>query len=531
MNKKSKIFSLLAIMLLASGCNSNAPEATSTLPPSTSEPTSSTTPEPPIDPDDIPEDFSDYVESDQTGKMLFAQCHNNANGKIGDPMPYYENGTMYVYFLDDVVRTSGTFHPISLLKSTDFIHFEETDNVVPCTANKTSPDWALGTGSIIKDKNGLYHYFYTGHNDKKDSGLPFYEKIQHATSPDLINWTKIDADGFFGVSNDFRDPHCIYMPEKDEYWLLITQMYNTSGTIEKYVSKDLKTWTHEGQFYRNPRNYHNMECPTLFQFNGYWYLTFSEQEPKRVVRYRYRKSLTEGEWIIPEQDYLDAEGLYAGKVAGPGDRMFMYGWCGSKGRSRDTSSYGWGGHLVGHELIAREDGLLGIKAIQEVADDTSTRYPHKVLGEDSIVRKALFDQAGFNTLAFEPFKKGRYAKMVFDYTPYSKVGNSGIMFNIDDKDSYGTLAIDLDNGNNRIAFYNNVDKENKKLGDVEIQMPFQFEKDKEVHCELYYGSSMAVLYANGEVCLSTRLYASVDKPFSIYSLNKRCDFRHVKFYE
>ena len=105
------------------------------------------------------------------------------------------------------------------------------------------------------------------------------------------------------------------------------------------------------------------------------------------------------------------------------------------------------------------------------------------------------------------------------------------MFNIADKDSYGTLAIQFDIGNKKIAFYNDVDATNKSFGDVEISIPFNFETNKMVHFEMYYGSRMAVLYANGEVALSTRLIASVNKAFSIFSKDKKCSYRHIRFYE
>lgn len=475
---------------------------------------------------DPKEDFSDYIESSQDGKMLFPK-QSVGQGYIGDPMPYYENGKMYVYFLEDARNYRGAFHPISLLATEDYLHYEEHDRVIPFVDNRSHPDYALGTGSCIKDKNGLYHFFYTGHNDRGDSGLPYYEIIQHATSTDLINWTKIPADGFYGGTNDFRDPHVIYMQDLDEYWLLITQFKNTLGTIERYTSKDLKTWTHAGTFYRNPKNYHNMECSTLINYKGYWYLSFSEQEPERVVRYRYRRSLTEGEWITPTVDHLDAEGLYAGKIAGDADRIFMYGWTGTK--SRDTSSYGWGGNLVGHELYQKENGELGIKAIKEVKEGISNRYPHKTLDAQEIVTKLEVTTSGYQALAFEPFKQNRYARLSFDYTPNSKAGTSGMMFNISASDQYGSLAIQFDSGNSRIAFYPSVSE--GKFGDYQIQMPFDFENGKKIHFDFYYGQDMGVLYANGEVALSTRLIAARNKPFSLFSNGKRCVFENVKFYE
>ena len=32
------------------------------------------------------------------------------------------------------------------------------------------PDPAIGTGSVLQDQDGLYHLFYTGHNDTGNNG-------------------------------------------------------------------------------------------------------------------------------------------------------------------------------------------------------------------------------------------------------------------------------------------------------------------------------------------------------------------------
>lgn len=487
--------------------------------------------EEPEEPVEEEEDFSDYQELSQEGKMLFPR-QSVGQGYIGDPMPYYENGKMYVYFLEDARNYRGAFHPISLLATEDYMHYEEHVRVIPFVNDRNNIDFALGTGSCVKDKNGLYHFFYTGHNSNSNTGLPYYEKVQHATSTDLINWTKLD-DGFWGESNDFRDPHVLYMEDLDEYWLLVTQFKNVMGTIEKYTSKDLSHWTHQGTFYKNPKNLtHNMECSTLIKFKGYWYLSFSEQEPQRVTKYRYRKSLTEGDWIVPEVDYLDAEGLYAGKIAGDENRIFMYGWTGTKSRNNDGATYGWGGNLVGHELIQKENGELGIKAIKEVEEEVSHRYPHKTLEDEAIVTKLEVgneDTSGYHYVAYQPFKQNRYSRMSFDYTPNSKAGSSGIMINIPSKDEYGTEAIIFDNGNNKVSFHASV--KDGKFGDVTTEMPFKFENGKKIHVDFYYGDNMGVLYINGEVALSLRLYALNNKPFSIFSNSKKCVYENIKFYE
>ena len=62
---------------------------------------------------------------DQTGLSIFPK-HHRGSGYVGDPMPYYEDGKMYVYYLEDARNYGGGgFHPISLLETTDFTHYED----------------------------------------------------------------------------------------------------------------------------------------------------------------------------------------------------------------------------------------------------------------------------------------------------------------------------------------------------------------------------------------------------------------------
>lgn len=468
--------------------------------------------------------FLSYEESDQEGKMLFPRG-KVGKGYIGDPMPYYEDGKMYVYYLEDARNYGrGAFHPISLLKTEDYITYEEFDRVIPFENERSAVDFALGTGACIKAKDGVYHFYYTGHNSNADSGLPYVEKIQHATSSDKINWTKLD-DGFYGDCNDFRDPHLVYIEEKDEYWMLVTKYKNTLGTLHRYSSKDLYHWTDEGTYYRNSEGYYNMECSTLIHHKGYWYLSFSEQGNHRVVHYRYKRNLTD-DWIVPELDYLDAEGLYAGKMAGDEDHLYMYGWCGTKSWNSDTGSLGWGGNLIGHELIQKENGELGIKPIEMTKEALGTRYPHKT--SEGEIREEISFGAGYGELRFEPFKENRFARMSFDYIPSGRSGYSGIFLGYEE--SGPKLAYRFGEVNHTISFHNNVQSVDD-LGDADVEIPYEFEREKTYHMELYYDDQVCCLYVNGDIALTARAYQAKGKPFALFGKDRRCEYNHIQFYE
>ena len=106
----------------------------------------------------------------------------------------------------------------------------------------SEPAPSFGTGSVLKGQDGLFHLFYTGHNDTGNSGKG-KECIMHAVSTDRRTWEKIPEDTFFspeGYSKDvFRDP--------EVFWMLVAARSDKdSGVVLKYTSKDLKTWDLDG---------------------------------------------------------------------------------------------------------------------------------------------------------------------------------------------------------------------------------------------------------------------------------------------
>jgi len=232
---------------------------------------------------------------------------------VGDPMPYYEDGVFHVFFLEDRRDGKPTYHPWALLDTQNFYEYEDKGMVIPYGDSIEVQDAALGTGSVIKDSSGLYHAYYTGHNDTYSPK----EAIMHATSSDLSNWTKCPEDTFYASDkyskDDFRDPYVLYVEEESLYWMLVTGRCENQGVLIKYTSKDLKTWAEEGIFFENDMNSDtNLECPSLLQYKGKWYLTFSDQWPNRQFHYRVSDSVY-GPFEKPAQDVFDGNGFYAGR--------------------------------------------------------------------------------------------------------------------------------------------------------------------------------------------------------------------------
>jgi beta-fructofuranosidase len=101
-------------------------------------------------------------------QAIFPKSQQSDLSFIGDPMPYYENGKFNIFYLDDIRDSSEIgFHPWSLLETDNFYDYTNEGIVINHSNNNEDQDLALGTGSVIKDKNGLYHAFFTGFNDRR----------------------------------------------------------------------------------------------------------------------------------------------------------------------------------------------------------------------------------------------------------------------------------------------------------------------------------------------------------------------------
>ena len=166
---------------------------------------------------------------------------------VGDTMPFVtDDGTLELYYLYDTDHNGQGYHPIYKYSTTDLCGY--TDEGMALNYGMMSdPDPALGTGSVMQDQTGLYHLFYTGHNDTGNGGKG-KECVMHAVSTDRESWEKQPQDTFFapeGCSkDDFRDPEVFWVEDEQRYWLLMAARDNTlGGIVARFTSADLKTWT------------------------------------------------------------------------------------------------------------------------------------------------------------------------------------------------------------------------------------------------------------------------------------------------
>lgn len=475
----------------------------------------------------------EYETVNQDHMTLFTK---QQSGNIGDVMPFYHEGVWNFFYLHDSAPKPG-FHPWYRLSTTNFTEFTDHGEVIPVIHDTESQELALGTGSII-EKDGTFYAFYTAHNGKLVPKEMFMLSI---STDNMLTWTKqslvIDPRTYGFDVYDFRDPHVVFVPEENLYYMLFTTRYAGKGAIGYLTSSDLLTWQKENNgifFLNNTTNGttqidSNLECPTLFYFNGYWYLTFSDQWPNRQTHYLYKQNFSD-EWIKPSMNRFDGKGLYAGKVAVSDTQIILGGWV-SHDFNR-TNEFGWGGNFIAHELKQNTNGTLYVDMVQSIRDIIS--HPQALNIVETNVNTAKPDHIEFSSI-------NQYQQVIFNdlegisiiegYLDISAInGYFGLFFDYREGESSYHYDFNLDT--QRISFYRGhfTQRSNDRLyttntfynSSNHLKFTLLFEE------AIDSDGTIVTLYIEGQTALTNRMFRITKANFGFYSLNSDVTITNLK---
>lgn len=447
---------------------------------------------------------------------------------VGDPMPYYEDGIFHIFYLEDLRDGKVGYHPWALYETSNFYDYENKGEVIPYGDSMEAQDIALGTGSVIKDKAGVYHAFYTGHNDTYAPK----EAVMHATSMDMVNWTKIPEDTLYAgkaySSDDFRDPYVLYVEEENQYWMLVSTRNENTGILAKYTSADLKTWEDAGIFFTNDMGTDsNLECSTLLQYDGKWYLSFSDQWPDRIFHYRVSDDIN-GEFIIPEQDFIDGNGFYAGRLETDGSHLYAFGWNATKNNHMDSEEYNWAGNLVVHQLLKQENGELFPvvnRYVKEKLNQELTLIPTRIT-------KTIDRRKNQYTFAGGQYEAVVFNKLIGSYLFEGTIKNFqnserfGFTFNTEEK-GLGDINLVFDVKKNKIRFYNTNELYQE---DAQSEISMDFAGVSELNISILIADGVVSMYVNDQYAMTARMYASQGTNWGIFGIYSGIQIENVKIY-
>lgn len=475
--------------------------------------------------------------------------------RIGDVMPYYDtaSNSFYVYYLKDIWNdATNKRHPWYGFRTTDFYSYSELSagEILSCSSNSCTQNFALGTGNIIKGGN-TYYAFYTGHNPNYPSScVSKKEGIMLATSTSLnsnftynVSFSTIypPVGQGYDENENFRDPYVFWDSASSTYIMLVSARKNVGGTwkgvLAKYTSANLTGWTYAGVLYDgSSQNFFMMETPEIFKMGSNYYLIFSDINSKYVY---YRKSSSlNGPWNLPTgSDRLDGNGFYAAKTASNGTDRYIFGWTNILSGHTDSGSWAWGGNLAVHKIYQKANGDLAVaiphtlKSRMEAANHTPVQSSQwgsvTALGGGGLSYQ-LSSPANFDVtnIIYDPINLARYKiSATVSYSTCSK--DFGFM--IGACDGYENFySLRFVPSQNRFS----LDKTNRSsLTTTTVaynDVPYTFLPNTAYDIQIIIENSMLVVYVNNEVALSSRVYKASNTNWGIFADNSTASFTNIK---
>ena len=425
---------------------------------------------------------------------------------VGDTMPYVtDDGTLELYYLYDTDHNGQGYHPIYRYATKDLLSYEDQGKMLDFGL-LSDPDPAIGTGSVMQDQEGLYHLFYTGHNDAGNDGKG-KECVMHATSTDRQTWTKQPEDTFFAPegysTDDFRDPEVFWVDEEQCYWLLIAARdQELGGVVAKFTSKDLKTWELQDPLY-SPMEQYMLECPDLFKMGDHWYLTYSWD----CVTYYAVSDSMNGPFTAPSDNVLDGSGFvfYAAKTAELNDVRYLCGWVGRAGTTGDSGMYQWAGNVLNHQLVDK-NGLLGVTAPETFASKFTEEKPFQAVkkeGKVSIKDNSISLQAAEGAYALADMGTRPATMMLECDVTLDANGRAGFAFGGSASDETYT-ALCLDASRNLLHYEGYYIDQLAQL-DPLCSTVFDFSAGGTHHIKMVCENEIVVTYIDDTKALSSRI--------------------------
>ncbi|NLV74962.1 MAG: DUF4975 domain-containing protein [Chloroflexi bacterium] len=435
----------------------------------------------------------------------------------GDYIPFYKDGTFYLYYLLDWrdAEGHGSGTPWYLVTTTDFVHFEDRGEMLARGAEDEQERWVF-TGSVIEGER-RYHIFYTGHNPAVQSrGLP-HQAIMHAVSDDLLSWQKVPADTFYAPPelyepNDWRDPFVFWNDSAREYWMLICARQSSGiprrrGCTALATSTDLVHWQVAPEPFYAPGLYHTHECPDLFRIGDWWYLVFSEYSQKLLTRYRMARSLA-GPWITPDDDAFDGRAFYAAKTAASPAERYLFGWNPTRTPETDQSPWNWGGNLAVHALSQRDDGTLAASCPQQIVAQFIQEHPLQVVpvagqvqqNARELVVKASPQEWACAMLGNMPESCLFSAQFSFSEGTH----NLGVMLRAS-ADAETGYYVRIEPGQQRLV-WDTWPRPGDAPHQTGLERPLQVGAGLPITLQVVCEGTIAEVYVNNEIALSARMY-------------------------
>ncbi|MDD3218754.1 MAG: GH32 C-terminal domain-containing protein [Lachnospiraceae bacterium] len=432
---------------------------------------------------------------------------------FGDCMPFGKDDKFFLFHQRDNRKPGPFGEPFGwdLATTSDFVNYEDCGVAIPRGTDEEQ-DQFIFAGSVFEGE-GQYHAFYTGYNRDYPQQGKASQVLMHAVSDDLYHWTKTQEaltfypqDGY--DPDDWRDPWVIRDEEKDEYLLILgarkkgPKTQQTGRTV-KFVSKDLKNWEFQGDFWA-PDLYTMHEMPDLFKIGDWWYHIVTEYSDRSKMIYRMSKSL-EGPWIAPQDDAFDGRAYYAGRTFALNGQRILFGWVPTKEECDDKKNFEWAGTFVAHEVCQRADGTLGVKIPDTVWNAFCNRrlISDFTIGEMGKKCEKIVENVCKDLYSFEAdvcFSEG------------TRTFGIRVKENEENQQAYQYM---FHVAENRYVFEKNPNWPWFDCMNIGLERPITLTAGTSYHVQLIVDDTISTLYVNG-VALNARMYTQPGDALSLF---------------
>jgi len=287
---------------------------------------------------------------------------------VGDCIPFFYNGTYYLYWLIDSAHHSALNglggHQWVLSTTKDLKHWTNYP-----IALGIDEEWekSICTGSVVHADKTFYAFYATRLiNDGKVN-----EQLSYAISNDGIHFKKQKPNPFFtsapGYSKrDFRDPK-VFVDSTNTFHLFVSSkkdsslMQGVNGCLVHLTSKDLKKWEVKEPILTGQGSV--PECPDYFFWSVWYYLIYSDNSNTFYVKSRSPF----GPWQEPRYQTLNEDWANVVKTADfTNGRRIAAAWIPSRKDNKDETREIFGGNTVFREVVQQQDGTLDTKFPSEM---------------------------------------------------------------------------------------------------------------------------------------------------------------------
>lgn len=433
---------------------------------------------------------------------------------VGDPMPYYEDGVFYLYYLKEGGDSYN--HSIYLTTTTDFLTFTEIDDPIIESSRSGGQDGWAGTGNIVKVED-KYYFFYTGHAPSES--YEYMEKIMLAVGDDLYHFEKVEGWEMIppkeiGQKRDFRDPQAYYDAESGKIYMTVTAAKDGVARILKYtMDPDLTNVKYEGILLTDPTGkFWNLECSDCFQIGDTWYVTYSGQDD--TLWYAMSDSRF-GEYTEPVR--LEGKLFYAAKQVSDGINNYMVGWARrSESPSSTQEVSAWGGNMECQQIVQNPDKTLALAPIDSVCEAMSARRELLIEGTATAI------EAGSRYTYTDVFTSYERFMITGEFR-FTGEGSFGLAFDYSKTpENYKLISVDPKAGRISLSF---------NEGSAEItEMAVNLEKNKDYAFTYVQEGSVGVFYIDGLAALTVRIYGTTGKPIRLFAENNNVVFSCLREY-